>query len=89
MNFASRIYVKEKESNKLKLGSKYILKPMELIGRIASKSVVDGGNVVSALHCGPATSDILYSIHEVATTIGGKRRKTRSKKKKLRKTRKH
>ena len=71
-----RIYVKDSEAQQLKIGQSYVLKPVEPIGRIASKSVVDGGNVVSAVHCGPADGSYLYSIHKVTTSGGRRKRKT-------------
>ena len=77
-----RIYVKDSEAQQLEIGQGYVLKPVEPIGRIASKSVVDGGSVVSATHCGPADGSLLYSIHKIGA-VGG-RRKRKSMRRKLR-----
>ncbi len=71
-NFGMKTYIKADEAYKLKVGSAYVLKPEEPIGRIASFSVVFGGNVVSANHCGPADGSMLYSVHMIVPS-GGKR----------------
>ena len=77
-NFDIRIFLLKTDANRIKVGKKYVLTPAEPIGRIASKSVVDGGSVVGALHCGPEQSgDIVYSIKElVVSSEGGKKGKT-------------
>jgi hypothetical protein len=93
-NFEIRTYIKASDARQIKVGSAYVLKPEEPIGRIASHSVVHGGSLVSANHCGPADGSMLYSVHLIVHT-GGKRcrraRRTRrrqmSKHRKAKKTR--
>ncbi len=77
LNFDIRIFISENDIIRILPGEKYILRPIGPIGRIVSKSIVDGGSVVSGVHCGPATGDEVYSIHKlvVTTTVEGGRRK--------------
>jgi hypothetical protein len=99
MNFSQRVYVTNDDAQRIISGESYILKPTGPIGRIASKRVIDGGDVVGALHCGPADpGNIIYSVQKMVErpAVGGSRkgrksRKTRKQKrsKKNRKTRKH
>lgn len=88
--FAMNVYVHDAEFQKTQIGKMYVLRPVEPLGRIASESVVKGGSVVSANHCGPAsTGDVLYSIHEVsAAATGGRRSRRKTYKKSVRKHRK-
>lgn len=71
-NFAFKTYIKRNEARQLKVGSAYVLKPEEPIGRIASFGVVHGGSAVSANHCGPADESMIYSVHKIVPS-GGKR----------------
>ena len=64
-NFDIRFYVNNNQVGMIKPGKSYILTPFEKIGRIVSKDIVDGGSAVSGVHCGPATSDEIYSIGEL------------------------
>lgn len=82
LGFQQRIYVKDKDIKSVITGKEYILTPIEPIGRLASHSVISGGNVVSALHCGPADGSMLYSIKQMRNTNGGKRYSTTIKKRK-------
>ncbi len=69
----------------MKMGKSYVFQETDAsVGRIASRSVVKGGSVVSAKHCGPAEPGHLYEILEVVKTGG--RRKTR---RNTRRNRKH
>ena len=79
LNFAMRIYVKDSEAQQLKSGKEYVLKPVELLGRIVSHDMVEGGSAISSIHCGPADGSKLYSIFEVSQT-GGRRRRRSSRK---------
>jgi hypothetical protein len=95
MNFSQRVYIADRDAKRIVPGGSYILKPIGPIGRIASKRVVNGGDVVGALHCGPADpGNIIFSVQKmverVATGGSRKRRKTRKQKRsrKNRKTRK-
>jgi hypothetical protein len=83
LNFAMRIYVKDSEAQHLKSGKEYVLQPVELLGRIASHDMVQGGSAVSSVHCGPADGSKLYSIFEVSQAGG---RRTVHNKRKSRKT---
>jgi ankyrin repeat protein len=87
-NFGMKTYIKAKEAYKLKVGSAYVLKPEEPIGRIASFSVVYGGNVVSANHCGPADGSILYSVHKIVPSGGKRHTRVRTQRRKNKKQRK-
>lgn len=99
MNFSQRVYVTNDDAQRIISGESYILKPIGPIGRIASKSVIDGGDIVGALHCGPADpGNVIYSVQKMVerAAAGGSRkgrksRKTRKQKrsKKNRKTQKH
>lgn len=85
LGFQQRIYVKDSEIKKVKIGKEYVLEPIEAIGRLASYNVIMGGDIVSALHCGPADGSMLYSIKEVRSISGGnKLKKIQSKKRKIR-----
>ena len=76
LGFAMTVYVHDAEFQQTQIGKQYVLRPVEPLGRIASQSVVEGGSVVSANHCGPASAgDVLYSIHEVSAAVGGRRRR--------------
>jgi ankyrin repeat protein len=75
-NFAFKTYIKRNEAHQLKVGSAYVLKPEEPIGRIASFGVVHGGSAVSANHCGPADESMIYSVHKIVPS-GGTRRVVR------------
>ena len=69
-------FTKRDQAMKMQLGKSYIFQETEEpVGRVASRSVVKGGNVVSAKHCGPDEPGHLYEILEVTKTGG--RRKTR------------
>jgi len=78
LNFDFRVYVKDSQAQKLQSGKKYILYPGEDVGRIVSQNVLDGGSVVSAVHCGPSDGSKLYTIKEVDETLGGGRRTKRN-----------
>ena len=70
------IYVDTLNAKMLQVGKSYVLWPTEnTVGRIASKSLLDGGSAVSADHCQTKFSDSIYEIYEV--TASGGRRKTR------------
>jgi ankyrin repeat protein len=71
-NFAFKMYIKRNEARQLQIGSAYVLKPEEPIGRIASFGVVHVGSAVSANHCGPADGSMIYSVHKIVPS-GGKR----------------
>ncbi len=89
LNLDIRAYVKDSQAQRMQHGKKYILKPVELVGRIASYSVVSGGSVVSAVHCGPADGSKLYDIIEVTEPVsGGRRRKLTRRKKAVRRNKK-
>jgi hypothetical protein len=69
-------FTKRDQAMKMQVGKSYVFQETnESVGRIASRSVVKGGNVVSAKHCGPTEPGNLYEILEVVKTGG--RRKTR------------
>ena len=86
LNFAMRIYVKDSQAQSLVAGKKYVLKPIEPLGRIVSENFFQSGNAVSAVHCGPADGSMLYKIFEVRTEGG--RRKTRKRRQKRQKSQK-
>jgi ankyrin repeat protein len=81
LNFAMRIYVKDSEAQSLVAGKKYVLKPIEPLGRIVSENFFESGNAVSAVHCGPADGSMLYKIYEVRSEGGRRRTRKRSHKK--------
>lgn len=75
------VYVLDAQARQVRVGNKYVLKPSsQVLGRIASKQVVERGNVYSGdVHCGPPYDDRIYTIHKVGG-VGGKR-KSKSKRK--------
>ena len=87
------VYVYDHESKYIKPKRSYILLPTdEPVGRIASRSVVMGGTVVSADHCQTDYSkDFIYKIKEFRPQTGGKRGRRgylkKTQKKKFRKIR--
>jgi hypothetical protein len=69
-------FTKRDQSQKMQLGKSYVFQETDTpVGRVASRSVVKGGSVVSAKHCGPDEPGNMYEILEVVKTGG--RRKTR------------
>lgn len=65
-NFSQRVYITDRDAKRIVPGNSYILKPNGPIGRIASKRVIGGGNLVGALHCGPADpGNVIYSVQKM------------------------
>lgn len=76
LNLQMRIYVKDSQAQLMQPGKKYIVRPIEALGRIVEYEVVSKGehaNLVSATHCGPTDGSKLYEIQEVQS--GGRRRR--------------
>jgi ankyrin repeat protein len=69
LNFQMRIYVKDSQAQSLQPGKKYVLRPIEDLGRIVSYDVLTGGTAVSSVHCGPSDGSKLYDIKEINETI--------------------
>jgi hypothetical protein len=83
-NFQFKVYVKDSQSQSLQSGKKYILSPVEDLGRIVSLDVIEGGSLVSSVHCGPSDGSKLYNIKEIDESInGGRKLKKRTRKIKL------
>ncbi len=56
------------ECQKMQLGKSYLLQETDKpVGRIVSYRVLNGGNVVSAKHCGPAEPGNIYDIYEIVS----------------------
>ncbi len=68
LDFTQRIYVFNEQAKLLKSGMSYVLEPFEPhipIGRLASHSVVGGGSIVGALHCGDDEPGIVFAIRQI------------------------
>ncbi len=65
--FDFAVYVYESEIQQIQAGKQYVLVATDnAVGRIASHSVITGGEVVSAQHCqNNYTQDFIYSVKEV------------------------
>ena len=67
-------FTKRDQAMKMQVSKSYVFQETDApVGRVASRSVVKGGNVVSAKHCGTDEPGNLYEILEVVKT-GGRRR---------------
>jgi hypothetical protein len=76
LNFSSRIYVDDSLSMAIVPGRMYVLTPVGPMGRIVSSNVLDGDDVVGAVHC-QDNGETEYTIGELSFAMsGGKRRRT-------------
>ena len=76
LNFSSRVYVDDSLSMAIVPGRMYVLTPVGPMGRIVSSNVLEGGDVVGAVHC-QDNGETEYTIGELSFSLtGGKRRRT-------------
>lgn len=68
--FATRVYVWESESKKVRKGGAFALVPTNMrLGRIQSDCVRQGGSVIGSNHCQTDFSDPIYRIVPIPTSL--------------------
>jgi hypothetical protein len=87
IDLSSRLYIEDTYAGAIEPGT-YVLRPVEPMGRIVSKSILNGENVVGGLKCAD-DGTYLYSISKLSLSVTGGKRKTRASKVRRVSTRKH
>lgn len=76
LNFSSRVYIDNSLSMAIVPGRIYVLIPVGPMGRIVSSNVLEGGDVIGAVHC-QDNGETEYTIGELSFSMtGGRRRRT-------------
>jgi hypothetical protein len=78
IDLSSRLYIEDTYAGAIEPGT-YVLRPVEPMGRIVSKSILNGENVVGGLKCAD-DGTYLYSISKLSLSVTGGKRQTRASK---------